>query len=427
VSVADAPTQVLDRSAALQEHVRAFTALYEEAAYVVYNVALRITCEREVAMQTAERAFLAQVDHENDQVRLIASTARVALSVASERPDPHGAGDEECEALLALNAQLPPLERAALALGALIEADDDTIAQLLGITTDAVGRLLHQGMATFAELRGSSPEETAAAIDGWLLAEPPPALWETIYPAFHRRVETQLEARPPVEQTAAAAPAQPAPAPADRTPRFSRARARARAILWTVAVLAILGGGGYAAAAALSGGGSSGAQSTVGQRPLPPGVTGGDGSMSPQELDRLRQREIQAQARGPAEHGGRPSTGPRVPSKSKQDALLRRAKANQRLAKQEEAKRERAIARQRQKAASHSTPAVPPPTPAPSTPRAHTAPTTTSGATGNTPTSSTPSTTPSSTTSSGDGAPTTSQANQNCLLNPDTGTYVCPK
>jgi hypothetical protein len=425
VSVADAPTQVLDRSAALQEHVRAFTALYEGAAYVVYNIALRITCEREAAMQTAERAFLAQVDHENDQVRLIASTARVALSLASEHPEAHGAGDEECEALLALNAQLPPLERAVLALGALIEADDETIAQLLGITDDAVGRLIEQATARFAELRGTSPEETAAAIDGWLLAEPPPALWETIYPAFHRRVEAQLETRPAVAETAAAKPAEPASAPSERKPRASRARVRARGIAWTVAVLAVLAGGGYAAAAALTGGGSDGAQSTAGQRPLPPGVTGGDGSMSPAELDRLRQREIQAQAGGAAEHGGRPSTGPRVPSKAKRNALLRRAKANQRLAKQQEAKRERAIARQRQKAASHATPATPPPTP--SKPRTSTAPTTTSGATGNSPTTSTSTTPPSSTTSSGDGAPTSSQADQKCLFNPDTGTYVCPK
>src|SRR6266545_7975801 len=60
----------------------------------------------------------------------------------------------------------------------------------------------------------------------------------------------------------------------------------------------------YAAAAALSGGGSDGAQSTAGQRPLPPAVTGGDGSLTPQQLDRLRQREIASQAQGP-EHGGR--------------------------------------------------------------------------------------------------------------------------
>jgi hypothetical protein len=430
VSVTDAPTQVLDRSAALQEHIRAFTALYEEAAYVVYNVALRVTCEREAAMQTAERAFLAQVDHENDQVRLIASTARVALSLAPDSPDPHGAGDSACETLLAVNAQLPPLERAALALGALIEADDGTIAQLLGITPDAVARLLDHGMARFAELRGGTQEEVAAAIDGWLLAEPPPGLWETIYPAFHRRVEAQLETRPSGEGNAAATratTAMPALAPPERTSRFSRARARARAAAWTIVVLAVLGGGGYAAAAALTGGGSSGAQHTLGQRSLPPGAAGGDGSMSPQELDRLRQREIKAQAAGGAGHGGPTSATSVPPSKAKQAALLKRAKAMQRVAKLKEAKRERAIARQRQKAASHSSPATPPPTPTPSKPRASTAPTTTSGATGNTPTTSTSTTTPSSTTSSGNGAPTKSQADQSCLLNPDTGTYVCPK
>src|SRR5258705_9302282 len=112
--------QTSDVTAALQEATRDFAGIYERNAYLVYNLALRITCERAIAMAATERAFLEHVGQSEDAAALARAVVSHALADTRPRPRPSGAGGVEEEAMLAGTARaLDVRERALLALTAL--------------------------------------------------------------------------------------------------------------------------------------------------------------------------------------------------------------------------------------------------------------------------------------------------------------------
>jgi hypothetical protein len=169
--------------------------MYERYAYLVYNLALRITCERPSAMAAAERAFLARVGEPESQDALVAGTVESALAAARLRPRPGGAGAAEEEAMLALTAELlDPRERALLALASLRALEPAAAGAELSLEPEAAEQLLVDAYEKLGRARIEPAADAAAGYEGWLWAAPPAALWEGLYPKFYRAAERAVQA-----------------------------------------------------------------------------------------------------------------------------------------------------------------------------------------------------------------------------------------
>jgi hypothetical protein len=304
VSSEAGPTAVLDRPATLQQGTRQFSALYESNAYLVYNLTLRVACDRAVAIESARAAFLSALGTPAREEDLVEMAVGQALAVAPDRPTtPNGAGDAEAEAMLAATATLPPPARAALALTGLTDASAGEVAATMNVTEEVADGLLSRAFEALARELGKEPEEAESDYRSWLLVEPPIELWETLYPDFYRALERRL--REGRNGTAV-------PVDGDRTSRRARRGARRtarraarsaseptgerrqrprwkRRALWAVSILA-LGGGGFAAASQ-TGLIALGSESSSRPATRPPASTFGS-RLSPDRLDRLRIREV---------------------------------------------------------------------------------------------------------------------------------------
>lgn len=406
----------MSTTAILHERTRELTSRYERHAYLVYNLALRITCAEAPAALAAERAFLTAADDE----ALIGAAARAALEEAPGRPPCDGAGDEQATALLRATAALPPVQRAALALTDLAEADAGEVASALALAPGIV-----EGILDRARADGPSDEERA----GWLWAHPPDELWEHTYHRFHEETERDLS-RPTVVMAA-----EPARAPRRRRRRWPLmlallVAAGAGALYGTGVGL---GGGGGGSASHPRGDQAAAASAPAAAAPAPPPPTGDQATtpvvapnpkagapvkpakpLTPKELDALRMREL-AQVKRYAERQADDSLSARqrqaaarevahfqrIAQKRLEAAARREAKLRSELARERAARRREAAARRAAereadaKAETHK----PPPQPTPK-PAAKSAPP------------------PAQTTPQGDDA--------SCLYNADDGTYICP-
>ncbi|HEX2085122.1 MAG TPA: hypothetical protein VHF89_05525, partial [Solirubrobacteraceae bacterium] len=112
-----------DEAARKHEQARRATSVYERHAYLVYNLALRIACERGAAERAAERAFVTVLGRPDPDAEIVATAVRVAIEESPPQPRADGAGDAEASALLRATATLPAPQRAALALGGLCGLD----------------------------------------------------------------------------------------------------------------------------------------------------------------------------------------------------------------------------------------------------------------------------------------------------------------
>jgi hypothetical protein len=426
-------TRASDVPAQLHERIRAFTAFYEQHAYLAYNLALRVTCEVEPAMRAVQSAFLSQLD---DRPKgLVPSVVEAALYEASSAPEASGAGDEEADALLCAIAQLAPPERAALALADLAHTGPDGIGAALGLGAERAAKLLHRAREGFGARLGLPRPEADAASRDWIWAPPPEAIWQELYPRFHRTAERQAR-RGASENTlvlgTAPASEEHAPAPTPRrrklhVPHPLRRRWRQMLRRWTlivpaVVVVALAG----AAAARLTGGsgarhGSQGLSQPGGLDQAP--VAGSSGAapgangpsviphrqLTPSELDKLRLRELQQLNAYTKRQADRRLSPAQRNSAAQGIADLQRA-ADKRL--QAELKREAALREQlaRAKAKSNAPPPPPPP------PSSHGTPARQPRRNTSTHQGTTPSNSPSS----------QQQVQKTCLLDQDTGQYVCP-
>src|SRR3954452_14721443 len=122
--------------ATVDERVAAFTRLYEARAYLAYNLALRITCERKTALVAAETAFLRQAEAGADETTLLAAVVSAALGNATRKPKPNGAGEQELPLLRAVAALAGP-ERAVLALAVMVDMPTDEIGAMLDVSADS--------------------------------------------------------------------------------------------------------------------------------------------------------------------------------------------------------------------------------------------------------------------------------------------------
>jgi hypothetical protein len=385
-------SSVSDAAAELQRRVRELSKLYEQHAYLLYNLALRTTCEPESAVRAAERAFLQQALRDGGQQRLVAASVAVALTEASATPDPHGAGDAGAEAMLAAAATLEPAERAALALRWLADADAHAVGQAMGIGEAAASELVDRGAQRLASALGVDLAELDHHGADWLWAPPPAELWERIYPRLHRALERE------------------ALAPSSAIVRRMTAPLRvARPLLGRRGVAVLLGlvAAGVAAAALSLRDSGSGAAPT----PAPLVDTDRDYRPNPRALPAPR-----APARGSSvrETLRRANALRKSRRRARSTAAARRRAAAQRQRRAGELRsraverynasrrrRARELDREARRRARERAQASPPPTADPK------------------PTKAPPRSPPGT-------PPTPQEAQERCLFNADTGTYICP-
>jgi hypothetical protein len=263
------------------------TSLYERNAYVVHNLTSRICVTPERAARATERAFLAQVS-QPDPARLTLDAARLAVEEADQSD--RSTGDDP---VLGANARLTPPERAALALTMLAGAGGAQVAASLGIDAPAAAQLETRAAENLGVLLRATPDEALERYRALELAEPPIEIWNALYPELHANVA----------QTARAEAQERAQPAARRRPRPRLGVVR-RVPRWgIVAAVLLVAAGGAMAARGGGGGGDDDDAGPLGSSyqgaaglPVPPSDSGGGfgyESLSPRELDKLRQDELE--------------------------------------------------------------------------------------------------------------------------------------
>lgn len=425
-----------------EEQAAAFTRLYEARAYLIYNVALRITCERKTAMSAAETAFLRQAEPGADEAALLPATVSAALGHAARKPKPNGVGEAELP-LLRAAATLAPPERAVLALAVMADVATDELGAVLDVGAEQGAQLLERALAGFGEAAGLDAGAVYDAYVEWGWAEPPAELWERVYPQFRRAAERAV-ATSADEATQISKPER-----AKR--RGARLRAGWRRLLvafvatgaTAAGLIAILGpsqpDAGVASPTAVSAAAPASVANVPASEPaaIPEASSQGEPQdpveavkskfhkpLTPQELDQLRLKELEA-----LRNYQRRETDKRLTEAQRNYAANKvaaiRALARERAQVQRDAKRvarrERALERERarmeaqrrreaqqkahQEQGSTQT-AQPRPQPQQSS----------SGSQGG-----------KSSGDNGDSPPTSTQAEETCVQDQDTGAYICPQ
>jgi hypothetical protein len=340
-----------------QERAAQFTRLYESRAYLVYNVALRITCEHKTALAAAETAFLRQAVPGTDEASLLPAAVAAATGQAARKPKPSGVGESELP-LLHAAASLPAPERAALALTIMADLPIDETGAILQLGHDAAADLVGRATEGFAAAAGIDAGALYDLYVEWGWADPPSELWERVYPAFRRAIDD-----------APAGVAAQTPAAAPRGGRGIRRR------LVTTGTVVIAGVAAAAIMMATQGGSSNGADNTASTASLlpPPAESApadpvalpeasGTGANDPvaavqakphkplnaKELDQLRLNELAALRNYESRQSDkRLSRAQRNYAASKVNALreLARQRAEVKRHAKELASRERALAR----------------------------------------------------------------------------------
>ena len=330
-----------DRPPTPAERLEHLTSLYERQAYLAWNVSLRTALDHRGALEAARRAFLQQVESP-DESRLAAETARLAAEL-SEPVDPRSLDDP----VLAASARLAPAQRCVLALGTL--AGD---ARAFGLDESAeqeVRRRALEQLATLLDLPAADAEDAYADLP-W--EEPPAELWHALYPELHAAVTKHARA-------AQAEAAAPQPDPARRrswtVPRIPRAALVPVALLAIAGVAWAASGGGSASTSSGTPGdpaslapiaGGSGGGSSYSSEPEESG--GSAPALTAEELDRLRQEEIEDLKRFTARKEDR-SLPPRERRQAarKVNDLVKLAQARQQAAERRELALRRQLARER--------------------------------------------------------------------------------
>jgi hypothetical protein len=297
----------------IDAQVQEFTRLYEAHAYLIYNLALRTTCEAKGAFGPVERAFVGvAAAPEADLPWLVANVTGAAIGEAKRRPRASGVGEAELP-LLSAAATLPAPERAALALNVLADADTPLIGEALGVGEAAAGELLERAVAGFAAALGVDGDAGSAAYRDWGWAEPPVELWQRIYPAFRKALERRgtAEAATAGGAVAAGSLAQPAAAQASKPSRTRNWRRR------------LTGLGTAVAAGLLAAGVLAYVHRNDGKRPATPPVASLYGnSATPAPAAPLPQPDTSATASGPSDPVAAVQAKPHKPLTPKQlDAL----------------------------------------------------------------------------------------------------------
>ena len=431
----------LDVPALLQKETRSLASAYEREAYLVYNLALTISCDSAAARRAAERGFLDAAARDVEDPAVVPATIAAALAEAPRRPELPAGGDEHTALMLAAMSGLDPIERATLAVQTLCGADATAIGPLMGLDPQAGAAVLERARAALARGLEIDPAELDAQLDRVLWTAPPDGIWESVFQAHYRAAEERLR-----RGAAAGDDAEPSPARRRRTGLFAGA---GRWVAGTVAVAAIGVAATQLAAGAGAGGasGRSGADdgTAVAAAPgiLPPTAPPRTGTAAPpvaapdqaaadpaakphkpltaNQLDELRMAEL-ADLKRYAKRQADQRLSPQQRLQAAQEVERIRNLAERRLAaaarREDRLRRELALARMRARARARIRAAEKPKpdaqAPAPKTkarpPAKRTPP----------PQQATPPPQPTQTT-------TTDSQEAGCLYNESDGTYVCPE
>lgn len=404
--------------------VEELTSLYEQKAYLIYNVALRVTLDSASAQNAARRGFVAQAAAGAPE-GLAPNIARLAVDEAGAAK-----GTPSDDPVLSATAGLSASERAALALTVLADTGPDAIATALGIDAAAAEQLRTRAFENLAAALELSADDAAASYRSLPWAEPPAELWQALYPELHAVASQTVRA---AAQARAAAAARPG-----RLRRIARSlRVWRRIPRWAAVALIVLTAGGVAMAARGTGGGEEPAPEaesayygsySEGDDGTSGGATGGGASsgggssydaLTPKELDKLRQQELEDLKRYSKRQADRELT-PRQRRNAEKAAedLVKLARRRERQAEKREQAARRQLAREReerirerQQAARNqpppSRPQQQPPPPPRSQPKDQQDPGSDGG--GN----------------EKDAPEQTDQAE--CLYDTESGTYVCPE
>lgn len=279
-----------DISTLLEQGTRDFAKLYEKNAYLVYNLALRITCEEEIAKKATERAFMAKATPPELEADMAQAVLPEALRRAPE--EPKSGGEDE---MLAAVASLPPRQRAALALYALGSAGPPEIAKALDIGKDEANELLAKAREGLGAKLSKSAAEADAAYREWTWAQPPTGMWEALYHGFYSAFQAHVRG----------VPSKRSGGERGRLKRAAEAtvgrRRGVRRLRWAIVPLLVLAGAGIAVSRYVDdgqnagagpgyedfvyGSGDEGSKGKDGDKPYKP--------LTPEALDKLRLQELE--------------------------------------------------------------------------------------------------------------------------------------
>jgi hypothetical protein len=389
------------------------TSLYERQAYVAWNIALRTALTEDGAAGAVRRAFLAQVNVQ-DEPRVALDSARLAAEPAPSI-DPSAIESP----LLAATAALAAAQRAALALNVLDGASADRVGAALGIDALRAEELLRRAREELAKLLATDEESAEGAYKELPWLAPPEAVWVDLYPHLHAAVTRRARARASARALDAAA----RPGAGDSLRRLARRPAGllASALLVAAVVAWAVAGGGDADRAGTSGRDTRAVEASPSDSDPPGSDRRGQAStadlLSPEELDRLRREEIEDLKRFT-----RRKANKRLPPRERRHAarragdIVKLARARQREAERRELALRRALARERQarirernrRRASTSPPRKTEETAAPTQP-------------------SPDRTTRDERRRRKDESSTRTEAEAECLYDSDSGTYICPE
>ncbi|HEV2813183.1 MAG TPA: hypothetical protein VGW10_08035, partial [Solirubrobacteraceae bacterium] len=178
------PTET-DVDALVHERTRRATSVYERHAYLVYNLALRVTCSCQAADRATERTFLTRVTRPDPDADVGATAVRGAREEAPERPPAEDAGDPDEARLLRATAALPAAQRAALALTGLCGVDERGVAATLDLGQDGAATLVEASRGALGARLGVTAQAADEAYAMWAWASPPEALWQSLWPQLH--------------------------------------------------------------------------------------------------------------------------------------------------------------------------------------------------------------------------------------------------
>jgi hypothetical protein len=442
--------------ASARKRAERLVKLYEREAYRIYNLALRITCNRAAAARATETAFLRYVaqtggDEESKGASLIEQTVGAARALAPRAKVVERGGENP---LLEAAGTLAPAERAAIALISVGTSSVKGIAAAMGTTEEVAEPLIKGAKSSFASEIDVPGNRLGPKLRDWIWAEPPEEIWESVYPQAQRLLVEREKAG--TDEPAAATNGKAKGKPAAKAHRATKGKAKARRrpraraardsalvsrllrdaprlpsrighrfsarvgiwafrisvliiILTPAAVIALASTGGKSGSTlALSAPGQAGSAIAGSADTSQGGST--YNALTPKELDQLRLRELD-QLREYSQQQADQSLSASQRSDAAQKAQQLLALARQRLASVEQ--REQQVAAKEQQQSQAKPPPAPAATP---TPAPAPAPTTT---------------TPPKKKKKHKKKPAATQPSgnslDNCLFNPDTGTYICPE
>jgi hypothetical protein len=430
--------------------------LYEREAYRIYNLALRITCDREAAARATETAFLRHVaargvEAEGDGASLVEQTVGAARALAPRSKGATGLGKED--ALLEAASSLGPPERAAIALISVGTSSAKGIAAAMGTTEQVAESLVKEAKRSFGSQIGVAGTRIGPKLRDWTWAEPPEEIWESVYPQAQRvlvereRAGTEAPSTSNTGEASGKPTAKRKPGPKGKAKARRRPPARAardsallsrllrdaprlpsrighrlsgRVGIWAfrISVLVIILTPAAVIALASTGGKSGSTLALSAPGPSGSAVAGSAdtsqggstyNALTPKELDQLRLRELdQLREYSQQQADQSLSASQRSDAADKAQQLL--ALARQRLAAVEQREQQVAAKEQQQSQAKPAPAATPAPQPAPAP-----APAAPTGKKKKKHKKKQAATQPSG------------NSLDNCLFNPDTGTYICPE